>query len=113
MDGMETNNCNNKVIFLSHVRAGSAVSDFAVDAHRRGYRLQVVERSSLHLAWSAQGSSSCLPHECLSGRDASCQVLDDLLAALTAGTTVGRIVLVTAFDCSLNLDTFKANSRLR
>lgn len=104
MDGIE-----NKVIFLSHVRAGPEISDFAADARRRGYRLQVVESSSLHDAWTAQG----LPHECLSGRDASCQVLDDLLAALTACTEIGRIVLVNTFDYSLNLDTFKANSRLR
>jgi len=106
MDGLDD---NNKVIFLSHVRASSEVSDFAADAYRRGYRLQVVESSSLHRAWTAQG----LPHECLSDRDASCQVLDDLLAALTAGTKVGRIVLVTSFDSPLNLDTFETNSRLR
>jgi len=99
-----------KVIFLSNVRAGAEVSEFAVDALRRGYRLQVVGSSALDRTWTAQG----LPHECLSGRDTTCEVLDALLGDLsTAGHEFGRVVLVTSFDCSLNLDTFNANSRLR
>ena len=93
-------------IFLS---AGSEASNFAADAHKLGCRLQVVNSTSLHRTLVANG----IPHEHVLDRDTS-QLLDDLLGTLSNEFALtGRVVLVMAFDCSLNLDTFHTNSRLR